>query len=521
MKKMNRLFIILSLGLVIASCDKDFEEINTDPNAVTDVEPGYLFTNALRGTNIGGLESDLILAQQFYNPYAQATTLGFNQNSYHEGQNVARWNGDYGGPVKHLVHLINMVKDDPSRSNLYNEARIWLAFTFMQLVDTYGDVPYTEAGKAYLEGVFYPKYDNDETIYASLRTELKEASAALDPAKSNEAKYDLFYQGDVAKWKRLGYSILLRLGMRYSKKDQALAKTIVQEAYNGGVMVNNNDNVLLTYNTVNTNPFSASRSTNSNYFYYAEPFINQLKSTNDPRLKFLAGKYQNAGGSHLDIPDTTTANQHGFPIGQNDGSIATYSGRVTPLTRPGGGYNYSQINYFVVGNPVAPVYIITNAQTKLLLAEAAFRTWLPSGAKTAQEYYEEGVKAALDEWSKYPNGISGSGFVSISPTEQNNFLAQSNVAYNATDALKLINTQYWIASFGHRSEAWFNFRRSGFPALAPNNAVSGGNLLGGDGFVHRFIYPIAEQVPNKVNYNNAKTAMGGDTWLQRVFWDVQ
>lgn len=220
MKKMNRLIIILSLGGVMFSgCDKGFEDINKSPQAITTgVDLGLLFTSALRNTPNGGVESDQTLTQQFYVPYQQSTTLGFNANAFNEGQNNGRWNGAYGGPVKNLTHIINLTKDDPSRINLYNESRIWLAYNYMMLVDSYGDVPYTEAGRAYIDKLFYPKYDNDEDIYKSLRTELKEASAALDPTKNNEAKYDLFYQGDIAKWKRLGYSILLRLGMRYSKK---------------------------------------------------------------------------------------------------------------------------------------------------------------------------------------------------------------------------------------------------------------------------------------------------------------
>jgi hypothetical protein len=518
MKKMKRLILILLGFGMVTGCDKGFEELNTNPFAINSIDPGLLFTSGLRGTNNGNIEADHTVAQIIWNPYAQATTLGFNGNAYHEGQNSGRWNGAYGTSVKNLVQVVAVTKDEPTRSNLYNEARIWLAYNFMTLVDTYGDIPYTEAGKAYLESIYYPKYDNDETIYATLRTELKEASAALDAGKSNEAKYDLFFQGDIAKWKRLGYSLLLRLGMRYSKKNPTLAQTIVQEAYNGGVMLTNADNVVFTFNTNATNPFTGIRATNSDYFYYAEPFITQLKSTNDPRLKFLAGKYQNAGGSHLDIPDTTTASQDGFPIGQNNNSIATFPGRVVPLTRPGGGFNYSQVNFFVVGNAVAPIHLVTNAQTKFLLAEAAFRGWLPAGALTAQQYYDDGINAALDEYSTYPNGF-GTGNVSISTAEKNAYRTNPNVAYSAANALRLINTQYWIASSRNGSEAWFNFRRSGFPALAPNTPASGGGTIPGDGFAHRFIYPPSEQGSNKANYEAAKAAIGGDTWASRVFWD--
>lgn len=518
MKKMNRLKICLLLIVTaIAGCDKGFEEQNINPTAVTSVEPGFLFSSALRGTQNGGLEAEHTVAFQFLNAYSGLTDA-FNLNSYNDNYNAPPFTNNYNAtnnaPIKNLVQAINLVKDNPARSNLYNEARIWLAYTFMVLVDTYGDVPYTEAGKAYLEGIAYPKYDKDEEIYVSLRSELKAATAALDPAKSNEATYDIFFQGDINKWKRLGYSLLLRLGMRYSKTDANLARTIVQEAVAGGVMQTNADNVILKYTATATNPTNAFKNTNSNYYYFAEPFIAYLKSTNDPRLKFLAGKYANAGGDHSQVPDTTTANQVGFPVGQDNTSILTYPGRVIPTTA-GGGFNYSQINFFVFGHALAPRFFVTNAQTKLLLAEAAFRTWIPGGDAVAQQYYEEGVKAALDDYSLYPNGF-GTGNVSIPTALRDAFVTSAPIAYNTADALRLINTQYWVASFSNGMEAWANRRRSGFPVIPPNPAKGG---IGGDGYVHRFYYPIAEQGVNRTNYEAAKTSMGGDNWTVRVFWD--
>jgi hypothetical protein len=515
MKK--NIIILLFASILVSGCDKGFEELNTNPQALTSIDPGFLFTTALRNTQQGSLEAEQTVALQFLNAYSGLTT-GFNLNQINDGQNRGRWNGTYTGPIKFLEHAISILEADPSaRVNLYNQARIWRAYNYMTLVDTYGDVPYSEAGRAYLDANFYPKYDKDELVYDGLYAEIKAASAALDAGASNEARYDLFYAGDIAKWKRLGYSLLLRLGMRYSKLDANKARTIVQEAYNGGVMLSNADNAKIAYNSVNNNPlFSNLRTANSNYYYFAEPFINQLKTTTDPRLKYLAGKYADAGGNHSQVPDTTTANQVGFPVGQDNVSIMTYPGRVIPTTA-GSGFNYSQINFYVLGNALAPLFFVTNAQTKLLLAEAAQRGWLTglAGAKTAQEYYEEGVKASMDEYSIYPNGF-GAGTIAIPLALQNEFLAQPSVAYSAAEGLRLINTQYWVASFSNGVESWANFRRSGFPVLTPNPT----NPLGGGGFVRRFTYPAAEQGVNRANYDAAKASLGGDDLITRIFWDT-
>lgn len=516
--KKNIVIASLFATVILSGCDKGFEKLNTNPQAITSIDPGFLFTTALRNTQSGSLEAEQTVALQFLNAYSGLTT-GLNLNQVNDGQTRTKWNNTYTGPIKFLEHAISLLEGNPSaRVNLYNEARIWRAYNYMTLVDTYGDVPYTEAGRAYLEANFNPKYDKDEVIYDALYNEIKAATAALDAGAPNEARYDLFYAGDIAKWKRLGYSLLLRLGMRYSKLDANKAKTIVQEAYNGGLMQTNADNAKIVYNSVNNNALTLNLKTaNSNYYYFAEPFINQLKSTIDPRLKYLAGKYADAGGDHSATPDTTRASQVGFPVGQDNVSIMTYPGRVIPTTA-GAGFNYSQLNFNVMGHPLTPLFFVTHAQTKLLLAEAAQRGWLTglTGAKTAQEYYEEGVRASMDEYSIYPNGF-GSGTISIPLSLQNEYLANPGVVFSSPDALRLINTQYWIASFANGIESWANFRRSGFPVLTPNPT----NPLGGGGFVRRFSYPAAEQGANKAHYDLAKASMGGDDLITRVFWDIQ
>src|SRR5690606_24309525 len=97
-----------------------------------------------------------------------------------------------------------------------------------------------EAGRAYLDANFTPVYDDDADIYDDLYNELTSASAALSPS-GDEVPEDLIYGGDIAKWKKLANSLLLRLGMRYSKLNSARAEDIVSEAFNAGVMETNDD----------------------------------------------------------------------------------------------------------------------------------------------------------------------------------------------------------------------------------------------------------------------------------------
>jgi hypothetical protein len=397
--------------------------------------------------------------------------------------------------------------------------RIWKAQTFMGLVDEYGDVPYSEAGKAVSETIFYPKYDDDAAIYDDLYKELKEAIAALNPS-ADYVSADLFYgtnaqpsvktgsaADQVVKWKKLGNSLLLRLGMRYSKANATKAAAIVAEAFAGGVMASNADNAYVKYDgTLYTQGDNAALQNFSQFNYAAEPFVNQLKSTTDPRTKFMIAQFADPGKVSNDPnPDTVLANQYGVPIGKTDAqlSVAPYRG-----TR-GGGLNYSQFNVWKLASAAAPDFYVTYAQTSLLLAEAVKRGWIAGGDAAAQTYYENAIKADMALYSLYP------GTIAISSADVNGYLAQPGVAYNPTDALKLINTQYWIVNIRNGTEAWANFRRSGFPVLSPN--LFNNNLNGG--FVRRMSYPNAEASANTANYQAAAAAIGGDKLTSKVFWD--
>jgi hypothetical protein len=517
----NYIIILLSASfLVLGGCDNGFEELNTNPYGITKMTPGLLFANAVRVTHPGTWEGEQTIVQQFLNAYDLGATSGFNFNLDNNNFNNPKWTTNYENTIKFLVPALALAEEEPQPNvNLISMIRIWKAYVFMTLVDTYGDVPYYEAGRGYIDQNFFPVYDDDEEIYEDLYLELTDAVAALDPA-GVYVREDLLYgasaavpaaKADVqaAKWKKLGNSLLLRLGMRYSKKDEAKAKKIVLEAFNGGVMESNADNAYVRFNSVYPNQLNQGpRGTNPRYYYLAEPFVDQLKETADPRAKYIWGKYAepNDAPNASSVADVTPANQFGFPVGYNQNTIdehPDYKGVA------GQGFAYSQLNFQVLGSASAPVFYVTHAQTKLLLAEAAYREWIGG---SAQQYYEEGVRASMEEWSLFPNTPS----VAVTAEEQDDYLAQPGVAYDDADALELIGIQYWIASVANGAESFANFRRTGFPALTPNPANGG---LSGGGFARRMAYPDDESSENEEAYRAAAEAIGGDNLTSRVFWD--
>jgi hypothetical protein len=526
-KTFKRLLLLICSGLFFTGCDKGFVEVNTNPYAITSIDPAVIFAGAQR-THIGTWNAEHTIVQQFLGAYNTGANTGFNFNQDIDGNSNPKWDQSYANgangnaaPVKNLVQAMNLLGSGTTRVNLMSMLRIWKAQLFMGLVDNYGDVPYSEAGKAVSEGIFYPKYDDDAAIYDDLYKELKEAIAALN-ASGEYISADLFYgtnaqpstktttaADQVAKWKKLGNSLLLRLGMRYSKLNATKASGIVAEAFAGGVMTSNADNAFVKNDgTTFTQGDNAALRNFSQFNYAAEPFVNHLKLTSDPRAKFMIAQYADPGAIANDLnPDVTLANQYGVPIGVTSDQILAggpYRGGR------GSGLNYSQFNVNIIAAPGVPEFWVTYAQTSLLLAEAAKRGWIPGGDATAKTHYENGIAADMATYALY------TGTTPISGADVTAYINNPAVVYTPADALKLINTQYWVVNIRNGTEAFANFRRSGFPTLSPNTF----NTSLGGGFVRRLSYPDIEGSANAANYQAGSAAIGGDKLTSRVFWDI-
>ena len=520
MRKQFYTVLAAALVFIAAGCDKGFEEVNKNPVLATSLDPGYLFSNAQYGSAVQTTFYQSQIVQQINTPYTGVLEGGnhnvvydpnTNQlfNLYYTGSTA---NGVGPGPVKLLADVINQTSTNAARSNLYNMARIWRSYIFGVLVDTYGDVPYAQAGQGYLQTINLPLYDDQKVIYDNLLKEVSEATKALDATKAVEGG-DLFYKGNITQWKRLGNSLLLRLAMRFTKIDAAKAKqyaALAADPANGGLMQSNADNAYLVFSAAFNHPSANSfQGTEKQNYYLGKPFVDYLKSTGDPRLQYIAVKYANPAGNLSGSPlvgaeDTTAASQSGMPFGYNESTIATAPGYPG---KTGAAFNYSQLNRRTVAKTDATEFFITYAQTQLLLAEAASKGFVTG---TPATLYETGVRAHMDQMRQFDASAS------ISAAAQTNYLVAN--PYNATRAPELINTQYWIASFLNGSEAWANFRRSGYPALASNPYPAADPVVKGD-FIHRLVYPVREVSVNAINYNAAVARMGADNLATRIFWD--
>jgi hypothetical protein len=509
MKKNLSIWSLCAALLIATSCERGFDELNVNPNSPTALNPVLLLNNGLLSSNYPGgdaLVFEAGIVQQIISP--NGTVLaGANFNVDNKPRNAANWNNYYQNANRHLVDVLEQTRNNANRSNLYNIARIWRANVMMILTDTYGDIPYTEAGLGYLKGIAFPKYDKQEAIYTDIIKELTEAAGALDATKTRETG-EIMYGGDVVKWRRLAYSLLLRAGMRLSAVNPTLAQQIVQRAVAGGVMQSNADNAVIRNDANYTNSTGTTlNGSEANNYYLTKPFVDQLKSTNDPRLSAIAVRYVGAASGAAQLParaDRTPALQIGMPMGFDNSTI------VAQATRDGlvSFYEYSQLDRTRMGKIASPNYFVTYAQTQLLLAEAAVRGWT-TGSPAA--FYNAGVAAHMQQLADYDAGSA------IPQAAIDAYLAAN--PFVAARALEQINTQYWIASFLNFPETWANFRRSNFPALTPNPYP--GKTIRGT-FINRLSYPDAENSVNSTNLNAAIQSQGMrniDDIDTPVWWD--
>lgn len=512
MKKIFNYCIFLLLLCVFVSCTKGLADLNKNKVNPTTLDAAFLLNNAIINTSYPTKTQiyEMAIVQQMVTPNGGVLAGGnFNVDS-RDVVAAPTWAIYYQNVIKYTHDAIVKTKDLPLRANLYNMARIWQAYAFMILTDTYGAIPYTEGGAGYTAQIFFPKYDQQQDIYPKLIQELTEATTALNASGTVESS-DVLYAGNVAQWKKFGYSLLLRAGMRLSKVDATKAQSTVQAAFAGGVILNNADNAYMRHDANYLNPAgNMLNSTEAANWYLAKPFVDTLKNNNDPRLSAIAIRYVGATSGPTQTPangNTTAAVQIGMPMGYDNGTIparATADGLASF-------YDYSQADRRRIAKTTAPMFFVTAAQTNLLLAEARFRGWITS-ATTAAQYFSNGIAANMDQMVTYDAGSA------VSAGARDTYVAANPLA--AGRELNQINTQYWIASVFNGPEAFANFRRSGFPALTPNpyNQPNNPDVPNGT-FIRRIGYPTSELSVNTANVDAAIATMGPDKLSTRLWWD--
>ena len=472
MKKIVYLFIA-SVAFTAVSCDKDFEEINTTPNSSLVTDPNLLLASSIIATQntmynaqVGG-DMGLCWAQHWskvqYNDEERYIPRRALMNALYDNLYVT---------VINEAKTAYTFAGNEGNTNLQGVSLVMQANAFQILTDVYGPVPFTES--VILANV-KPVFDSEEVVYDGILAMLDEAESLFATGTGEfTATADLVYGGDVTKWRKFAASLKLKALMRISSKRNVNAE--VQALVDSGLLFSSNmDSAQLIYTSAqpDANPIYETVVFGGRKEYkVSSVLINALAGTSDPRLPVYA-KVNNAGLYVGNIPGE-----------ENSGN---YDGFSSP------GARYLE--------PTLPGVFLSYAQVQFLLAEAANKGFIGGGIDQARIYYFDGIRANMAV-----NGVSSTATDLYVAAASNNFTttAQAN---------ERIGYQTWLALYGQGIEAWTEWRRTGFPALAPvqNAAINQ--------IPSRFYYSTNSQNTNNANYTAASALLSnGDTMLSKVWW---
>jgi hypothetical protein len=481
---MKNIFAIFLVFLMFSSCTK-VQDLNTNIKDPTNVPGESLFTGAQK-----------YLANQMVTPNVNRNIWRlfcqyWTETTYLDESNYDittrpipgnHWDQLYVNVLKGLDQSAivlnaagNLPGDPPAvLTNKLAIVEVMTVYTFSVLVETFGNVPYSEAMVA---SILLPKYDDGLTIYQDLIKRLNAAIAKMDQTAGSFGGADNMYGGNVPQWYKFANSLKLRMGMLLSDVDNTLAKTTV-EAAAPNVIMDNFDNASLSYNSAqpNNNPINENLVLSGrDDFVPANTLVDMMNGLNDPRRPLY----------YTEIDTSTTPG-------------------VIKMAYVGGIYGASNnfANYSHVAAPILePTFemlFFDAAEAAFLLAEGAERGFSVGGS--AEEHYNRAIRASIAYWGG-------------TDAEATTYLAQSNVAYSSANPWKQkIGEQKWIALYNRGFEGWTAFRMLDYPQLvAPPDADSP--------LPSRLTYPTLEQTLNGANRKAAGDAIGGDAVTTKLFWD--
>lgn len=476
---MKKILIYLLPFFLLVSCADDLEDYNVDPVSPTEVPPATLFTGAVKNlTDVLTTPNVNINNYRFYVQYWTSTQYldepRYNMTSRLIPQNM--WQTLYRDVLADLNESKRLVQADeitpaPVRNNQLAQIEIMEVYSWSVLVNTFGDVPYTEALDP---DITLPAYDDAQTVYYDILERLDAALALIDPDAPGFQEGDILYTGEMERWWRFGNSLKLRLAMVIADVDPGRAQTLVQEAA-PHVFRSNADNAAFPYmsSPPNNNPISANLNplfTSRQDFVAANTLVDVMNELDDPRRQFY---FTQVGGQYV-------GGEYGFPN--------TYA-------------NFSTANPAII-DPTFEALLLDYSQIQFLLAEAVERGFI---AGDAEAYYNNAITASILYWGG-------------TEADAQAYLSQPEVNYTTApgDWREKIGRQEWLALYNRGYEAWVEWRRLDAPNLLPPEVEGASTLT----IPRRMIYPINEQTLNPGSREAAAQAIGGDESSTRLFWDV-
>lgn len=503
----------LMLLLTVTACDKDFEAVNTNPNSPESVSPALLLPTIIRSSvnEIAGKSWGIGNVVMQYTAKIQFT----NEDRYNWGPE-----GNPYGTFYHALRDVNniiLLSGETGQNNYVGIAKVIKSYMYSFMTDAYGDLPYTEATDA-KDGINYPKFDRQEVIYQGILADLEEANQLIG-STSETVEGDILFQGDLMKWRKFANSLRLRIHMRLSDRadPSAAMQAIVSDPQANPLIQSNDDNAALQYlqDIPNQHDLYTTRAGSFDEYRLSQNMENVLKDFNDPRLFVYAQPTTASGKGVLGDPQDYS----GVPNGLADESAVEYSPSGDPTK---GGSNYiSRVGLLFacsacsdLASPIGyQAILISYSEVQFILSEARERGFITVGE--AETYYLNGIRASFNYYESRLRVANLHAIADVTQPSPDYYL-QPEVAYtgNTSEKLAKIGTQKWLSLFFTGMEAWYDWRRTGYPDVSPGPAA----------FIPtipvRFMYPTSVQALNKANYDMAIEAQGEDRITTRVWWDV-
>ncbi|TXH56670.1 MAG: SusD/RagB family nutrient-binding outer membrane lipoprotein [Bacteroidia bacterium] len=495
----RNLYILAAFILLMAQACSKFEEINTNPNATTQVSSEMLATTMLMSIT----RSEMSRQKSFVQP----AILG-KYMVWIEGEEGFQFNRLSNGSFSRITLLRNIdpmlkyAKDEGSKKSykaLSHFIRAWQFFyTSIQL----GDIPYSEAVKGESEGIEFPKYDDQKSVFKGILNELDSAYTLF--SSGSNFKGDPIYNGSTDKWKRLVNSFQLKVLINLYKKTSDADLNVINrfiDVASRPLMRNYADNFGLTFTDKSGQYYgyadipagSGNPFVKSNYSMLTNLLVETMKTNEDKRLFYFAKpavSKMNAGGLKTDYSSYIGVE----PSLPQDQLSAIRSSKA-----------YSDLNfrYSQLANP-EPVSMLAYWDQQFILAEAAVRGWITT--ETAQSYYAKGIQESMKmiqnltpDNESFNNGVKlEAGYISSYPSD-----AKVALTGSTENQIKQIITQKYIANFmhGHNYDTWYENRRTGYPVFIVNPAQNKNDDP--NALPLRWKYPSGEVSNNSDHLNEA------------------
>lgn len=530
--------LTLTAGSMMTGCTDSFEDLNTNKY---EVDPDNLPFESQFVEPITYVYAPQQNMFQYWTNLSTDLFGGYFMTPHNFGGNG---NVDYklnrgfcGGMYENFnLHIFNNTRrliktcDEKGLVDYAAIMRVVQVYALSTMTDSYGPVAY----QSVLDGndvSFY--YDPQESIYKAMFTLLDEAITGFKTGTSevsNMQQFDYWCQGNRELWVKVANQFKLRLAMRIVKADPTLAKQKAEEAVAGGVLTAADKDILIDQGLSNelTRMFEwGDCGVNAN-------LVTILEGYNDPRIALYITKNTN------DIKNGDKV------VVAKDSKYLGIRGGCNLPNKPNQWGNFSNL----VCTYSTPMPVMKAAESYFLRAEGALRGWNMGG--NAKELYEEGIRLSIKNELKYKGVYAGVTSISdeeidayingttlqadfVDPVDAQNSIKVMNTvpvkwdeSASKEDKLQRIITQKWIANFPLSTEAWAEYRRTGYPKLFPNRVNSSNGTIDTDEQIRRLIYSEVEINTNNdelqkgiqiLNQENSSSNFSGDIGGTRVWWD--